>query len=224
MKVAILGKGKTGSKVVELSQEKGYLARVFDTSNPATLESLQGHQVIISFLPGEPFLNLIPLLIESKIPVVTGSTGFDWPTDLDQNLKDQQLTWIWGHNFSMGINFVKSCLEILGKTKEIFPEVEYHVHEVHHTKKLDAPSGTAISFQNWLGQDCHITSERTGDVVGIHELSLRTDFETITLKHQAHDRKIFANGALFAAKELVDKQQTPGLLNFSDFMKQRINL
>jgi 4-hydroxy-tetrahydrodipicolinate reductase len=223
MKIALLGKGKTGSKVSEILSDQ-YIT-VFDRQNAPTLEKLLDHDVVISFLPGAPFLELIPLLLESKLPVVTGSTGFEWPTDLDQLLKGQSKTWIWGHNFSLGINLVKSCLEILGKAKEIFPEASFDVHEVHHTKKLDAPSGTAISFQNWLAQDCHITSERTGDVVGLHQLSLKTEFETITLEHNALDRKIFANGAIFAAKSLLNESNIPyGLLNFSTFMEQKLKL
>ena len=226
MKIALLGKGKTGSKIISLAEKDYHQVTVFDTTNQPTMEKLQGHDVIISFLPGEPFLDLTPLLIEVKIPVVTGSTGFNWPTDLEKDLVQNNVSWIWGHNFSMGINLVKSCLEILGKAKEIFPEVEFQIHEVHHTKKLDAPSGTAISFQNWLNQentnDINITSERTGDVVGIHELTVKTNFESITLKHQAHDRNIFANGAIFAADYLVNNPLKPGLHNFSDFMNKHI--
>jgi 4-hydroxy-tetrahydrodipicolinate reductase len=225
MKIALLGKGKTGSKVLEIVSNQD--VTVFDRQNIPSLDKLKGHDVIISFLPGQPFLELIPLLIETGLPVVTGSTGFDWPKELDQLLRDKKATWIWGHNFSLGINLVKGCLEVLGKGKTIFPEATYEVHETHHTKKLDAPSGTALSFQTWLKQDCQITSDRIGDVIGHHELTLRTEFETIKISHEALDRKIFANGAIYAANSLVNDKTnkiSPGLLNFSVFMEQVINL
>jgi 4-hydroxy-tetrahydrodipicolinate reductase len=223
MKIALLGKGKTGSKVLEIIPRES--VTIFDSQNTATLEKLKGHDAIISFLPGVPFLDLIPLLLESKLPVVTGSTGFEWPVSLNKDLITLNRTWIWGHNFSMGINLVKASLEILGKAKNIFPEAQFNINEIHHTKKLDAPSGTAISFQNWLKQDCQITSQREGDVVGIHQLCLKTEFESIKLEHEALDRKIFANGAIYAANALVNNNEMPpGLLNFSDFMEEILKI
>ncbi|MBT7609810.1 MAG: hypothetical protein HN576_08640 [Bacteriovoracaceae bacterium] len=223
MNIALLGKGKTGSKVLELISKEN--VTVFDSQNALTLEKLNGHDVVISFIPGAPFLALIPLLLESKLPVVTGSTGFEWPASLNEDLIRLNKTWIWGHNFSMGINLVKACLETLGKAKSIFPETIFNVHEIHHTKKLDAPSGTAISFKNWLHQDCQITSERKSDVIGIHQLHLKTEFESIKLEHEALDRKVFANGAIYAANAIVKKNDmTPGLINFSDFMAEILKI
>ena len=226
MKIALLGKGKTGSKVLELVTKSNHQIIVFDRQNQINLDKLDGIDIVISFLPGAPFLELIPLLVKSKLPVVTGSTGFNWPSGLDKQLKENNQTWIWGHNFSMGINLIKACLEVLGKSKKIFPEVTFDVHEIHHTQKVDAPSGTALSFQNWLGQDCTITSERTGDVIGVHQLSLKTEYEEIQLEHKALDRSIFANGALYAAQSLIENSDNLpyGLLNFSTFMEQIIDL
>jgi 4-hydroxy-tetrahydrodipicolinate reductase len=229
MKIALLGKGKTGSKVIELAKNSNHQVSIFDKENRPTLEKLTGHDVIISFLPGAPFLELIPLLLETKLPLVTGSTGFEWPIELDQELKNAKQTWIWGHNFSMGINLVKACLEVLGKAKKLFPEATFDINEIHHTQKRDSPSGTALSFQNWLSHDCKITSERTGDVVGIHQLNIKTDFEQIHLEHKALDRSIFANGAIYAATMMIEKKNTNckianGLLNFSTFMEQIIDL
>ncbi len=224
MKIALLGKGKTGSKLCDLlASDPAADLSIFDRQNPPTSKKLLHCDIIISFLPGEPFLNYIPLLLETNIPVITGSTGFTWPENLQEKLIHSEQTWVWGHNFSIGMNLVKSCLEVLGKAKQIFPESEYEIHEVHHKHKKDAPSGTALSFQNWLGQDAKITSERRGDVIGTHQLTLKTNFETIKLEHQALDRKLFANGALFAAKYLLKNKNLPkGLLNFSTMMEQAL--
>ena len=118
-KIALLGKGKTGGRVIELAKEN---ITVFDSSNPPTFETLQNHDVIISFLPGTPFLEYIPLLIDCKIPVITGSTGFDWPDDIDQTLRNEKLTWIKASNFSLGMALIKGMLAVVGKSDSLFED------------------------------------------------------------------------------------------------------
>src|SRR5690606_9420997 len=111
-RIALLGKGKTGSKVLELRSEG---VTVFDRSHPPTFEGLRGHDVIISFLPGEAFETLIPLLLETKIPVVTGSTGLQWPVDFHQTLKQHDVTWIHATNFSLGVLVMKQLIQRLNQ-------------------------------------------------------------------------------------------------------------
>lgn len=219
MKVALIGSGKTGSKVLEIYPN----ASVFNRSNPPTTKSLAGHDVIISFLPGEAFVELIPVLIETGIPLVTGSTGFTWPKNIDQDLKNRNIAWIHATNFSLGMNLVRQMIGILSKAKNLFPDIDLKIHEVHHTKKLDAPSGTALSWQYWVGSKCDITSERTGDVIGIHELTLNTKNESIFLKHEAKDRGIFAAGAIWAAKHLTTTHKvSTGLNAFADVILKEL--
>ena len=90
MKIALLGKGKTGGKVLEILQEQKIPHTVFDSKNIPTLEKLKGHDVIISFFSGEVFGDYVPLLIESRIPVVTGSTGYKWPAQFNEKLIDNK--------------------------------------------------------------------------------------------------------------------------------------
>jgi 4-hydroxy-tetrahydrodipicolinate reductase len=220
MKIALLGKGKTGARVLELMQELKIPHVVFDSKNQPTQETLKECDIVISFLSGEVFSEYITLLLESKLPVVTGSTGMNWPAGFDQKLKNQNTTWIYATNFSLGMNIVHQMILILKEANKILPDFSFSMHEVHHTKKLDSPSGTALSWKNWLAQDCDITSERTGDVVGIHELKLKTASEEITLKHEALDRKIFAEGALFAAKKI--KTLPAGLHLFQDIVQAEL--
>jgi 4-hydroxy-tetrahydrodipicolinate reductase len=220
MKIALLGKGKTGGKVLELMQAGKIPHVVFDSKNIPTIDRLKECDIVISFLSGEVFSEYIPLLLETKLPVVTGSTGMSWPLDFDQKLKNQNTTWIYATNFSLGMNIVHQMILILKEADKILSDFSFSMHEVHHTKKLDAPSGTALSWKNWLDQDCKITSERTGDVVGIHELKLKTATEEITLKHDALDRKIFAEGALFAAKKI--KTLPAGLHLFQDVVQAEL--
>jgi 4-hydroxy-tetrahydrodipicolinate reductase len=219
MRIALLGKGKTGGKVAELHSGE---CTVFDTSNPPTVEKLQGHDVIVSFLPGEPFSELIPMLIESKLPVITGSTGFDWPEDISDQLIKSDVAWVKAHNFSLGMNLMKQMIMNLSKAAELFKDFKFHIHEVHHTKKLDAPSGTAISWANWLGLPNEITSERTGDVVGDHMMTLETATEKITIRHEALDRKIFAEGALWASAKVLEGYFPKGLNDFQTYIQDKI--
>jgi 4-hydroxy-tetrahydrodipicolinate reductase len=211
MKIALLGKGKTGSKVLDISKDE---IEVFDRTNNPTFEKLIKHDVIISFLPGDAFLELIPLLVETKKPVVTGSTGFNWPNHMDQTLKSSKLTWIYASNFSLGVVAVKKLLETLHQSSSLFAHKKFTLHEVHHTQKKDAPSGTAFSMKQWLGEDCEITSERTGEVIGLHTLTLDTGSEKITITHEAKDRTLFAEGALWAANMIMTNKCEHGLNSF----------
>jgi 4-hydroxy-tetrahydrodipicolinate reductase len=221
MKIALLGKGKTGSKVLELAKSE---IEIFDTKNPPSFEKLLKNDVIISFLPGEAFTELIPMLLETKKPVVTGSTGFKWPNDFEQTLQEKKIAWIYATNFSLGVVVLKKLIEKLHQIDHLFPEKHFSIHEVHHTKKLDAPSGTALSMKEWLKAPCEISSERTGDVVGLHTLTLETPGEIIRLEHEAKDRTLFAEGALWAAKYIHSNKIKPGLHAFQKVVESHLSL
>jgi len=222
MNFAILGNGKTGKEVQTLLTEDNYT--VFNQSNHPTLSRLKGHDVIISFLPGTPFVNLIPLFIESKIPVVTGSTGFVWPDDINSRLISNNLCWIYANNFSLGMNIINLMISRMKQISLLTNNYSFSLHEIHHSKKLDTPSGTAKEWKKWLNEDITITSERVGDVIGIHELNLDLFDETITLKHNAKSRKVFATGALFAAEKILQKNfLSPGLHQFNEMILKLIS-
>ncbi len=202
MKIALLGKGLTGGLVLKLLISNNIPHTVFDSKNPPTIDLLRGHDVVISFLSGEIFKDYIPLLLDSTLPVVTGSTGVNWPTEFDKTLKELNLTWIYATNFSLGMNIIHQMILIMKEADTILKDVAYSMNEIHHTKKLDAPSGTALSWSKWLDREVVITSERIGDIAGIHELTLTTPHEKISLKHESLDRIIFAEGALYAAEKI----------------------
>lgn len=219
IKVALLGKGKTGGKVLEELISKEIEHTVFDSNNIPSAQKLKGHDVIISFLPGEAFKIYLSMLVETKIPVICGSTGMTWPEGFNQELKSANAKWIYATNFSLGMSLVHQMILIMKKAENLFENYKFSMHEVHHTKKLDSPSGTALTWKKWVGHEMEITSERYGDVVGIHELTLKTSNEEITLKHNALDRKIFAEGALFAAQKILsNKSLAPGLHLFQDII------
>lgn len=223
MKIALLGKGKTGGKMLELLVEKNIPHTIFDSSNIPSASKLKGHDVIISFLPGEAFKIYLPLLVETKIPVVCGSTGMSWPQNFDQDLKNSGVKWIYATNFSLGMNLVHQMILIMKEASTIFEDYKFSLHEIHHTKKLDAPSGTALSWKQWVNEDMEITYDRIEDVIGIHELTLSTPCEEISLKHKALDRKIFAIGALYAADKILKNNTLAGGLHlFQDIVRSEL--
>ncbi len=219
MKIALLGSGKTGGKISEIHSE----TIVFNQKNKPTVEALKECEVIISFLPGEAFLSYLDIMIDSGLPVITGSTGFDWPEDLDLKLKEKKLHWVYANNFSLGMSLVKTLIESLGEGADLFKDPTFSIHDIHHKKKLDSPSGTALSWRKWLGHSAKITSERTGDVVGEHQLEMKTENESIKLTHEAKDRTIFASGALWSANQILSNTNLPfGLIHFNDVVIQHL--
>lgn len=221
IKIALLGNGKTGSKVAQLLNEKKIDYTLFDSKNRLNHEALKNHDIVISFLTGEVFKSYIDLLIESKIPVVSGSTGITYGKELHEKLISTKNKWIVATNFSLGMNLIYQMIQSLKKASLIFEEYNFSMKEIHHIHKLDAPSGTALSWKKWLGEDdLEIQSQRVGDVIGIHELTLKTPVEEISLSHKALDRMIFAQGALYAANEI--KNLNDGLHFFEDIIKNKI--
>jgi 4-hydroxy-tetrahydrodipicolinate reductase len=201
MKISVIGTGKTGGKVVELLGDE--LAEAFDAGNPPTVEKLKKADAVIIFVPGDAVSDVINDVIEAGIPAAWGSTGYDWPVDLGEKVKAMNTKWVLASNFSLGMNIIRKGIEAISAGSAILKDPEFHIHEVHHIHKKDAPSGTALSWKEWLNKEAEVTSAREGDVKGIHELTMKTGTEEITLRHKALDRALFAEGAIWAAKQLV---------------------
>ncbi len=222
MKIALIGKGKTGGQILNLNTQ--HQIEVFDSKNNITVGKLKDIDVAIAFVDGKIFKNLIPILIESKIPVITGSTGLNWQDHTDELLIQHNLKWITSSNFSLGMRIAHEMILKLKNATQLFQDYRFSMNEIHHTKKLDAPSGTALSWEKWIGEEVNINSERIGDTVGIHEIILNTPYEKITLKHEAIDRKIFAEGALWAANYLTQNNDLAyGLHYFETIVKNKID-
>jgi len=221
MKVGLLGAGKTGSKVAELHTD----TVIFTKNNPPTTADFDACDVVISFIPGDIFLEYIPQLMKSKTPVVTGATGFEWPANIEKQLKDNNQKWIRSHNFSLGMNLVKAMIEVLAKVDQLYDKTSFSIHDIHHVHKKDAPSGTALSWQKWLGHIAEISAERTGEVVGYHHLEMDSPMEKIKITHEAKDRAIFAAGALWAAQKIHNDQNIEaGLIDFDQLVQHYLNI
>jgi 4-hydroxy-tetrahydrodipicolinate reductase len=219
MKIAVIGAGKTGGKVVELLGED--LSEVFDEDNQPTVEKLKESDAVIIFVPGDAVPEIIDAVIESGVPAAWGSTGYEWGDDLEDKVKAQHAKWVIASNFSLGMNVIRKSIEAISAGSSILKDPEFHIHEVHHVHKKDAPSGTALSWKEWLDKEAEVTSAREGDVKGIHELTLKTGTEEITLRHKALDRALFAEGAIWAAKQLINNSKMEaGIRTFGQLFDQ----
>jgi len=213
MKISVIGTGKTGGKVVEMLGDN--LAYAFDESNPPTLKKLKESDAVIIFVPGDAVSEIFDIVLESGIPAAWGSTGFSWPDDLDEQVQRANTKWVLATNFSLGMNIIRNAIKAISTGSEILKDPTFKIHEVHHVHKKDAPSGTALSWKEWLAKDAKVTSAREGDINGVHELTVTTETEEITLKHNALDRGLFAEGAIWAVEQLMNEQKlTNGVVTF----------
>lgn len=223
MNIALLGYGKMGQTIEKLATARGHeiVSRVSSAEN----FSLTNAHVAIDFSIPTSAVSHLTKCFEAGVPVVSGTTG--WLNDYNNMVtlcKEKQGAFIYASNFSVGVNlffeFNKKLAQLMA------PRDEYNVDmtEIHHTQKLDAPSGTAITLaEEIIAQTDYtawqlnegkqiaehivpITSEREGTVPGTHIINYKSTIDTITLSHQAHSREGFALGAIIAAEWLAGKQ------------------
>jgi 4-hydroxy-tetrahydrodipicolinate reductase len=214
-RLAIVGMGKMGKAIEQLAKERDceVVARldVPETRRGITAAMLNGAQVAVEFTGPSSAAANARALIDAGIPAVVGTTGwYDALPDIEKRVKDKKGALLTAANFSLGVNAFEAILAhaaaILGKSDGF----DAHLIELHHSAKKDAPSGTAITLEKaaraaW-GKAIPITSVRTGSIPGTHEMIFDAPFETIRLAHMARDRRVFAEGAIVAAKWLVGKQ------------------
>jgi 4-hydroxy-tetrahydrodipicolinate reductase len=214
-RLAIVGMGKMGRAIEQLASERGceVVARLDmpDTRTGITAAMLNGAQVAVEFTtPGSAAAN-VRELIEAGVPAVVGTTGwYDSLSDISKLVKDRHGALLTATNFSLGVHAFEA---ILARAASILAQAggfDAHMIELHHSAKKDAPSGTAQTLEKaaaaqW-GKRIPITSVRTGSIPGTHEIIFDAAFETIRLAHIARDRRVFAEGAIVAAKWLVGKQ------------------
>jgi 4-hydroxy-tetrahydrodipicolinate reductase len=211
LRVAIVGDGKMGRAVADLARERGYTVTAVlgfrDNENGAaiTRERLGETDVVIEFTaPAAAPANILAA-VRVGYPVVTGTTG--WADQLERvsrAVSESKGALVHAPNFSVGVNLFLALAAAAGRAMGRAPQFDAHIVETHHAAKKDAPSGTAIALEraasHGLGRSIPITSVRTGHVPGTHELWFDGRFEQIRLMHAARDRRVFADGALYAAE------------------------
>lgn len=227
VRLAIIGLGRMGRAVEELASTRGFeiVARLDAAHNRdgggITPESLRGAQVAVEFTePGAALAN-IHAALAARCPIVVGTTG--WYASLPLVLNEVARTdgaLLWAPNFSIGVHIFERVVEEAARLASTAPGFDAHIVETHHAAKKDAPSGTAgrlaQTVRHAAGREVPVTSIRVGSVPGTHELLLDAPFEQIRLEHVARDRRVFAEGALIAARWLVGRR---GVFQMSDVLK-----
>lgn len=224
MKIALLGYGRMGKTIEELAIKRRHEI-CYKTSTAIDEEALKEADVAIDFsVPNAAFTN-ITMCFKLNIPVVSGTTG--WLDNYDKAIEichNSNGSFIYASNFSIGVNLFFKLNKTLAHLMANQQDYAVALKEIHHTKKLDAPSGTAITLAEhiidatdntkWhlnnqdskdLTNSIGITAERTPDVPGTHTISYSSKIDTIEITHTAHTREGFALGAIIAAEWLKDK-------------------
>lgn len=244
MKVIVSGAcGRMGNALIKLIDENSrdsYLAAGIDINAQGSDKFLTSYSqydgeadVIIDFSHHSALPALLEYALKRNLPVVVATTGHS-----EDELKLMQeaaksIPVFFSGNMSVGVSLL---IELAIKTAKVFDDADIEIVETHHNRKLDAPSGTALMIANAIKSartdapfcfgrsgmqkrnkgEIGIHAVRRGNIVGIHEVIVSTDTQTITLKHEAHDRSLFAEGALAAAQFICNKGA--GLYSMSDML------
>ncbi|HET9426483.1 MAG TPA: dihydrodipicolinate reductase C-terminal domain-containing protein [Gemmatimonadaceae bacterium] len=213
-RLAIVGVGRMGRTIEQLATERDcqVVARldVAETSAGITREMLNGADVAVEFTAPSAAAANVRGLVAAGIPTVVGTTGwYDALPGITADVKKRNGALLTATNFSLGVNAFEAILAQAAAILAATGGFDAHMIELHHSAKKDAPSGTAHTLEKaasatW-GKQIPITSVRTGSIPGTHEVIFDAPFETIRLAHVARDRRVFAEGAIVAAKWLVGK-------------------
>ena len=225
LRILVLGPGKTGSVVAEVALERGHQVESIDADVNAdggwlTPEHLSEVDVVIDFTGPQAVLTNIERCVAAGKAMVVGTTGWYGQMERVRGAVEQAGTgFVFAANFSYGVNLffhiVRAAAPALTHGYSGF------INEIHHVHKKDAPSGTAMSMQRILeeaaGTRLEITSEREGEVPGIHILELESAGDRIVLTHDVKSRRTFAEGAVLAAEWILGKK---GFYDFKDIFGQ----
>jgi 4-hydroxy-tetrahydrodipicolinate reductase len=237
MIISLFGYGKMGKEIEQIAVQRGHqIGLKINSSNSSdiTKENVKNTDVIIEFSRPEFAKDNILFAIENNVPIVVGTTG--WYEDYDF-LKSQVLeksgTLLTATNFSVGVNIFFKINEYLAKIMNTQDAYDVHMKEIHHTQKLDAPSGTALTLAQqiihnidrktkWTDKktldksELTITSERVDPAPGTHSITYTSEIDDIEITHTAHNRKGFAFGSVLAAEFVKDKK---GIFTMNDVLQ-----
>ena len=219
MKVALIGYGKMGHMIESIALERGHkIVCIIDQNNLCDFESeaFASADVAIEFTTPQTAEQNIRRAWAAGVPVVCGTTGWDVESLKQQLLHNSTqplhyptLSLMWSSNYSIGVNILFALNRQLAKFMVAYPDYTPHMTEVHHIHKLDAPSGTAKTLQEAIGEErlpiADVESIREGEVPGIHTVVWDSEVDTISISHAAKSRKGFALGAVIAAEWMKGK-------------------
>ena len=240
MKIALNGMGKMGQAIAQLATQHEIVA-TFDIQNPLLAEAdpsvMNGADVVIDFSHPDIALDHIHRYCLWGFNAVIGTTG--WYNELHQVadwVEEGQIGLLYAPNFSMGVAVINRAIQAVMPLLNELHEFDASVHELHHTAKVDSPSGTGLYLANTVlaGLDrkshieaeaqhqaikpdaLHVSSQRVGHIFGEHTVTFDSLFEQLKFEHIAKNRQVFASGALKAAEWLKGKEGLFSLDNYLD--------
>ena len=214
MKIALIGYGKMGHMIESIARERGHeIVSIIDQNNLDEFESnaFASADVAIEFTTPQTAADNILRAWKAGVPVVCGTTGWNIDAMRQEAIEREGdgIGLMWSSNYSIGVNILFALNKQLAKFMEAYPDYTPHMTEVHHIHKLDAPSGTAKTLQESIGDNRlaikDIESIREGKVAGIHTVIWDSEIDTISISHSAKSRKGFALGAVIAAEWMKGK-------------------
>ena len=234
MKIALIGYGKMGKTLERVAVSRGHeVVLKIDVDNRQDFDRLQEVDVAIEFTRPESAVSNLEKCIAAGVPVVCGTTG--WLAEyarISDLCKAQESSFFYASNYSIGVNIFFEINRRLADMMNGYPIYDVSMEEIHHTQKLDAPSGTAITlaegiFDNlsrkthWVcnregsSSDLAITAKRVDPAPGTHIVRYDSPIDSIEITHTAHSREGFATGAVLAAEWLVGKK---GVFSMKDLL------
>jgi 4-hydroxy-tetrahydrodipicolinate reductase len=236
MKIALYGYGKMGKTIERLAEERGHeIVLKINSDNASSIDAraLKVADVAIEFSHPELAESHIKNCITAQVPVVIGTTGwYDQYEQLKKECIANNSAFLTATNFSVGVNLFFALNKHLAKLMQPHNEYKVAIEEIHHTEKLDAPSGTAITIAegiienyptltDWnLDEEVEnkltIAAKRIPNVPGTHEVKYQSTIDEIAIKHTAHSRDGFALGAILAAEFITNKH---GVFTMNDVLK-----
>ena len=234
MNIAIIGYGKMGKEIEQIALQRGHhIPLIIDIQNYAdfTFANLKAKHidVAIEFTIPEKAVENYQICFEADVPVVSGTTGWIGRYDEIKNYcNTNSKGFFWASNFSLGVNLFFELNKHLAKLMNPHADYDCAMEEIHHTQKLDAPSGTAITLAEGLlanntrkkawklntiqnKDDFQIVAKRLGTVPGTHIISYDSAVDSIEIKHEAKGRKGFALGSVIAAEYMKGKKNVYGM-------------
>lgn len=224
MKIILSGYGKMGKEIEKILSERGHTV-IAKVRNSAELISASSPELLcIDFSTPDAFKTNYKIIADNFFAAVVGTTGWNEIEDeVIAYFKSKNKGLVFGSNFSIGVNICFETAELISKLTSTDGNYDPYIIELHHTKKKDAPSGTAKTFAEILEKNFNrkvdVSSVRAGNIKGIHTIGFESDYDKIVLHHEAYSRQGFALGSVIAAEWLNEK---PCVMNFRELLKLKL--
>ena len=227
MKLALIGYGAMGQLIERVAVERGHeIGVIIDDSDANSFPGevaakLKGCDAAIDFTVAMAVRRNVEACVKAHVPVVVGTTGWnDQRAEIEQVVNDSDGTLVFGANFSIGVNLFYKIAGFAAELFSRFPEYEVFIEEQHHSRKKDAPSGTALKIKEIVSRHVEvgeIAATRAGNIPGTHRIGFDGSADQILIEHTARSREGFALGAIMAAEWIIGKK---GSFEFGDIIDE----